>query len=92
MLYYILSLINNKYSFIFIYLKIAVERSLSSKLEDARDALTNKMIDILGVYKSTLTSSQSGASPQLQICDNLKLLPLLSLGLLKHVCIFLRPD
>ncbi|RIA95284.1 Sec23/Sec24 trunk domain-containing protein [Glomus cerebriforme] len=63
----------------------AVERSLSSKLEDARDALTNKMIDILGVYKSALTSSQSGASPQLQICDNLKLLPLLSLGLLKHV-------
>ncbi|CAI2163666.1 12011_t:CDS:10 [Funneliformis geosporum] len=63
----------------------AVERSLSSKLEDARDALTNKMIDILGVYKSALTSSQSGASPQLQICNNLKLLPLLSLGLLKHV-------
>ncbi|CAB5132532.1 hypothetical protein RhiirA5_364598 [Rhizophagus irregularis] len=63
----------------------AVERSLSSKLEDARDALTNKMIDILGVYKSALTGSQSGASPQLQICDNLKLLPLLSLGLLKHV-------
>ena len=66
-------------------LKTAVERSLSSKLEDARDALTNKMVDILGVYKSALTSSQSGASPQLQICNNLKLLPLLSLGLLKHV-------
>ncbi|CAG8602265.1 335_t:CDS:10, partial [Dentiscutata heterogama] len=61
----------------------AVERSLSSKLEDARDALTNKMIDILGVYKSSITGSQ-GASPQLQICDNLKLLPLLALGLLKH--------
>ncbi|CAG8554291.1 7755_t:CDS:10 [Diversispora eburnea] len=63
----------------------AVERSLSSKLEDARDALTNKLVDILGVYKSSLTGSQSGASPQLQICDNLKLLPLLSLALLKHV-------
>ncbi|RIB11003.1 protein transport protein SEC24 [Gigaspora rosea] len=62
----------------------AVERSLSSKLEDARDALTNKLIDILGVYKSAITGSQ-GASPQLQSCDNLKLLPLLALGLLKHV-------
>ncbi|CAG8551464.1 10705_t:CDS:10 [Dentiscutata erythropus] len=62
----------------------AVERSLSSKLEDARDALTNKMIDILGVYKSSITGSQ-GASPQLQISDNMKLLPLLALGLLKHV-------
>ncbi|CAG8693979.1 3149_t:CDS:10, partial [Racocetra fulgida] len=61
----------------------AVERSLSSKLEDARDALTNKLIDILGVYKSAITGSQ-GASPQLQICNNLKLLPLLALGLLKH--------
>ncbi|KAG9294277.1 hypothetical protein G9A89_021636 [Geosiphon pyriformis] len=63
----------------------AVERSLTSKLEDAREALTNKTIEILGVYKSALTSAQTGASPQLQICDNLKLLPLLSLGLLKHV-------
>ncbi|CAG8564193.1 267_t:CDS:10 [Paraglomus occultum] len=63
----------------------AVERSLTAKLEDAREALTNKTIDILGAYKSQLTSIQSGASPQLQICDNLKLLPLLSLALLKHV-------
>ncbi|CAH1759678.1 6947_t:CDS:10 [Entrophospora sp. SA101] len=63
----------------------AVDRSLTSKLEDARDALTNKIIDILGVYKSSVTGSQFGASPQLQISPNLKLLPLLALGLLKHV-------
>ncbi|CAG8709270.1 14480_t:CDS:10, partial [Acaulospora morrowiae] len=63
----------------------AVERSLSSKLEDARDALSNKMVDILGAYKSGVLGSQVGASPQLQICNNLKLLPLLSLALLKHV-------
>ncbi|CAG8444204.1 9233_t:CDS:10 [Ambispora gerdemannii] len=63
----------------------AVERSLTSKLEDSREALTNKIIDILGVYKSALTPAHTGASPQLQISDNLKLLPLLSLGLLKHV-------
>jgi protein transport protein SEC24 len=63
----------------------AVERSLSHKLEDARDALINKLVDILGVYKATMTSAGSGASPQLVISENMKFLPLLVLGLLKHV-------
>ncbi|GJJ77306.1 protein transport protein SEC24 [Entomortierella parvispora] len=65
----------------------AVERGMNSKLEDARDALTNKCVDILGVYKTHLTASSSGAAPNLQICDNLKLLPLLTLGMLKHVAL-----
>ncbi|KAL1921839.1 uncharacterized protein VTP21DRAFT_10481 [Calcarisporiella thermophila] len=63
----------------------AVERATTSKLDDARDALTNKCVDILGSYKTTMMSAASGAVPQLQITDNLKLLPLLILGLLKHV-------
>lgn len=63
----------------------AVERGRDSKLDDARDAVTNKCVDILGVYKTHMTASSSGATPNLQICDNLKLLPLLSLGMLKHV-------
>jgi protein transport protein SEC24 len=63
----------------------AVERGVSSKLEDARDAVTNKLVDILGTYKSTMTSAGSGASAQLAVSDNLKFLPLLCLGLLKHV-------
>ena len=63
----------------------AVERSLSHKLEDARDALINKLVDILGVYKATMTSAGSGASPQLVTATNMKSLPLLVLGLLKHV-------
>ncbi|KAK9711638.1 COPII subunit [Basidiobolus ranarum] len=63
----------------------AVERSLSTKLEDARDALINKCIDILGIYKTELTSVGTGASPQLQICHNLKMLPLLVQSLIKHV-------
>ncbi|KAF9900060.1 COPII subunit [Linnemannia zychae] len=62
-----------------------VERGMNSKLDDARDALTNKVVDILGVYKTHMTASSSGATPNLQICDNLKLLPLLTLGMLKHV-------
>lgn len=67
----------------------AVERGMNSKLDDARDALTNKCVDILGVYKTHMTASSSGATPNLQICDNLKLLPLLTLGMLKHVSVFL---
>lgn len=56
-----------------------------SRLEDGRDALTNKVVDILGVYKTALTGSGTGNTPQLFAPDNLKLLPLLALGLLKHV-------
>jgi len=63
----------------------AVERSMTHKLEDARDALTNRLVDILNVYKSSMTSSGAGASAQLAIADNLKMLPVLCLGLTKHV-------
>ncbi|GAA5986774.1 hypothetical protein JCM11641_004786 [Rhodosporidiobolus odoratus] len=62
----------------------AVERSTQSKLEDARDAVKNKLVEILGTYKATMTSSGSGASPQLVISENMKFLPLLMLGLLKN--------
>ncbi|TNY17113.1 Sec23/Sec24 trunk domain-containing protein [Rhodotorula diobovata] len=62
----------------------AVERSNQAKLEDARDAVHNKLVDILGTYKATMTSSGSGASPQLVVADNMKFLPLLMLGLLKN--------
>ncbi|KAK4053239.1 COPII subunit [Microbotryomycetes sp. JL221] len=63
----------------------AVERSTQSKLEDARDAVINKMVDILGTYKATMTSTGNGPSPQLVVAENMKFLPLLMLGLLKHI-------
>ena len=63
----------------------AVERSLSAKLEDARDAIINKLVEIFTVYKTTMTSAGQGASPQLVTSDTMKFLPLLLLGLLKHV-------
>ncbi|SOV02105.1 Protein transport protein SEC24 [Ustilago sp. UG-2017a] len=63
----------------------AVERSIHSRLEDARDALFNKLVDIFSTYKSTMTSAGSGASPQLSIAQNMAQLPLLVLALLKHV-------
>ncbi|EEB87693.1 hypothetical protein MPER_14877, partial [Moniliophthora perniciosa FA553] len=63
----------------------AVERSLTHKLEDARDAVFNKLVDILGSYKASMTAGGAGASAQLAIAENLKMLPALVLGLLKNV-------
>ncbi|KAI9033323.1 hypothetical protein DFJ74DRAFT_652041 [Hyaloraphidium curvatum] len=62
--------------------KKAVDRALTARLEDARDALTNKCIDILGAYKSTFGSNQGG---QLVVSENLKLLPLVTLGTIKNI-------
>ena len=63
----------------------AVERSLSHKLEDARDAVTNKLIEIMTAYKGSMTAGGAGASAQLSISENMKMLPVLILGLLKNV-------
>lgn len=63
----------------------AVERSITHKLEDARDALFSKMVEILQAYKQSMTAGGAGASAQLAIPDNLKMLPVLVLGLLKNV-------
>lgn len=63
----------------------AVERSLTHKLEDARDALYSKLVEILGAYKSSMTAAGAGASAQLALSENLKSLPVLVLGLLKNV-------
>lgn len=63
----------------------AVERSLTHKLEDSRDFIQKSLIDILLAYKTSMTSGGAGASAQLAISENLKMLPVLVLGLLKNV-------
>jgi protein transport protein SEC24 len=63
----------------------AVERSLSHKLEDAREALHNKTVEILTAYKTSMTAGGAGASAQLAIADNMRMFPVLMLGLLKSV-------
>jgi len=63
----------------------AVERAMSSKLEDARDAVINKVVDIMKVYKDSMTAAGGGASAQLTVPENLKLMPLLACALVKHV-------
>ena len=56
------------------------------KLEDSRGAILQRMVDILSSYKSSMTAA-AGASAQLAIFENLKMLraPVLVLGLLKNV-------
>ncbi|KAF7351265.1 Protein transporter SEC24 [Mycena sanguinolenta] len=63
----------------------AVERSLSYKLEDARDYIFKKLVDIFITYKSSMTAAGAGASAQLALAENLRMLPVLVLGLLKNV-------
>ncbi|VDB88711.1 unnamed protein product [Peniophora sp. CBMAI 1063] len=63
----------------------AVERSVMYKLEDARDLLQNKLVELLQAYKGTMTAAGAGASAQLAVSENMKMLPLLILGLLKNV-------
>jgi len=43
------------------------------------------MVEILTAYKSSMTAAGSGASAQLALCENMKMLPVLVLGLVKNV-------
>ncbi|KAF3931820.1 hypothetical protein ABW19_dt0201318 [Dactylella cylindrospora] len=63
----------------------AVEKALSSRLEDAREALYSKLQELLVCYKKELQGTHSGMSAGLNFCSNLKSLPVLFLALSKHV-------
>jgi hypothetical protein len=59
-----------------------VDRSLTSKLSDAREALLNVCVDSLKAYKQTMGSATGGlACPQ-----SLMFLVPMVMGMLKHVC------
>jgi protein transport protein SEC24 len=63
----------------------AVERTITHELEDACDAVQSKLVKILQVYKTSMTTASAGASAQLAISKNMRMLPVLVLGLLKNV-------
>ncbi|XP_056420485.1 protein transport protein Sec24B isoform X2 [Hyla sarda] len=60
---------------------MAVDRSITSSLSDARDALVNAVVDSLSSYKSTLSNLQQST---LIAPSSLKLFPLYILALLKQ--------
>uniref|UniRef100_A0A6Q2YK94 SEC24 homolog B, COPII coat complex component n=1 Tax=Esox lucius TaxID=8010 RepID=A0A6Q2YK94_ESOLU len=60
---------------------MAIDRSISSSLSDARDALVNAVVDSLSAYKSTVSNlQQSGLIAPASLC----LFPLYVLALLKQ--------
>ncbi|KAL6066051.1 Protein transport protein Sec24B [Balamuthia mandrillaris] len=75
--------------------KMAIEKALTSKLSDTRQALLNKCIDILSVYRSSFASPNT-SSTQLVLPESLKLLPLYTLALIKNLAFRagsdIRPD
>ncbi|OTB02384.1 hypothetical protein M426DRAFT_62304 [Hypoxylon sp. CI-4A] len=62
----------------------AVERALSSGLDAARDALQSKLTELLQTFKKELGGGSMGGGG-LQFPANLRGLPVLFLGLIKHV-------
>lgn len=66
-----------------IFKYVAVERTITDKLEDARNLIISTCVDIMGAYKQAFTSS--GQASQLLIIENLSLLPVLIQALLKNV-------
>ncbi|KAJ2353477.1 COPII subunit [Coemansia sp. RSA 2618] len=67
--------------------KKAVDRALAARLEDAREALQHKTLEILGAFKTQCTQAAAGAATQLQVPRALRLLPLLTLATLKHAAL-----
>lgn len=65
----------------------AVEKTLSSGLEQAREALQAKLTELLITFKKELTISHLGAATPLSFAANLRGLAVLFLGLMKHVSI-----
>jgi len=63
--------------------KMAVDRSLSSSITDARDALINACVEVISSYKATLGSGVTG----LVLPANLRLMPLYVAALLKSVAL-----
>lgn len=61
--------------------KMAAERAVTAKLDDARDAVMNKCIDMLAVYRCV--AGIPATSQQLMACESLKLMPLLCLALMR---------
>ncbi|KAL3899312.1 MAG: hypothetical protein SGCHY_002135 [Lobulomycetales sp.] len=64
--------------------KKAIERAFTSaRLEDAREALLHKLVDIMTSFKATCTTNAQSAA--LLVPETLRMLPALTLGLLKSM-------
>lgn len=62
--------------------KMAVDRSLSSSVVDARDALVNACQDLVQAFRATLSAGQASGGLPIPHCA--RLVPLFVLALMKH--------
>lgn len=62
--------------------KIAIDKILNGKIGDGKDYLVSKLCEVLSFYRS---SFGIGQNQQLQVCDSLRSLPILTLGAIKSV-------
>lgn len=67
--------------------KMAVDRSLNSSVNDAREAFINVTVDVFNAFKLA-QNMPTGQTGQLIAPRSLALLPLYILALLKHVSFF----
>lgn len=63
--------------------KMAVDRSLQTSVTDARDAFINATVDVMSAFRLVMNMPQ-GTSGQLMMPQNLSLMALYILALLKH--------
>jgi protein transport protein SEC24 len=62
--------------------KMAVDKVLSGKVEDGKEFLFGKLSEIFTFYR---LANGIGQNQQLQVCDSLRALPILVLGVIKSV-------
>ena len=67
----------------------AVEKALSSSLQDAREYLNKAVQDVLAVYKKEIVVSNTAGGAPLRLCANMRMFPLLMHSLSQHMA--LRP-
>lgn len=73
-----------KHIVLFCWCIAAVDRSLSSSVVDAREAMVNACLDLIQAFKTTLSSGQAAALG-LPIPHCARLVPFYVLALMKHV-------
>lgn len=72
----------NQMSVVAMLAKMAVDRSLEASISEAKEALTSACVDLLEIY--SLVDSVRAASYSFSLPENLRLIPLYVLALLKH--------
>lgn len=67
------------------FAQIAIDKTLTNSLDNAREYLNKSILEILLLYKKEIVAGNVGSSSPLQISTNLRMLPLLIQSLIKHI-------